>query len=123
MRGNPLTRLAWRLLAVVLVALGLVGVVVPGLPTVPFLLAAAWAAGHGWPALEQWLLNHPRYGTTIRQWRSHGAIPRRAKWAASTMMTLSAAILWLTPAPLAVRIAVPLVMGLVAWWMWRRPEP
>lgn len=118
-----LTRLLWRALAVVAVALGLVGVVVPGLPTVPFLLVAAWAAGRGWPALEQWLLDHPRYGADIRRWRERGAVPRRAKWAASGMMAASAVIMIVLPTtPLWVKIGVPLMMAAVAAWLWRRPE-
>jgi uncharacterized membrane protein YbaN (DUF454 family) len=106
----------------VCVVLGLVGVLLPGLPTVPFLIVAAWAGGRGWPALEAWLLNHPRWGPGIRRWRDHGAIPRRAKWTASGMMLLSAGVIWWSAAPLAVKIAVPLVMAAVAAWMWRRPE-
>jgi uncharacterized membrane protein YbaN (DUF454 family) len=117
-----LKRLLWRALAALCVLLGLVGVVVPGLPTVPFLLLAAWAASRGWPALEQWLLNHPRHGPGIRRWREQGAIPRRAKWAATLMMTASSTVLLLTPAPLWLRIGAPLLMACVALWMWQRPD-
>jgi uncharacterized membrane protein YbaN (DUF454 family) len=116
------TRLLWRVLAVVFVALGLVGAVLPVVPTVPFLLAAAWAGGRGWPALEQWLLDHPRYGRTIRQWRSAGIVSRRAKWAASLMMAVSGTALLFTHAPTAVKAAVPALMAIVAIWLWRRPE-
>lgn len=119
---RPLARLLWRLLALVLVALGIVGAFLPVLPTVPFLLAAAWAAGHGWPALERWLLEHPRYGEYIVRWRQSGAVPRRAKWAASGMMALSAAVLIASSAPLALKIGAPLFMAAVAAWLWRRPE-
>jgi uncharacterized protein len=118
----PITRLLWRVLALTLVALGLIGVIVPGLPTVPFLLAAAWAAGKGWPALEQWLLKHPRHGPDIRRWRERGAVPRRAKWAASGMMSLSAVILWVTATPLWLKAGAPLLMAIVALWLWKRPE-
>lgn len=117
-----LARLLWRALAAAALLLGLVGIVVPGLPTVPFLLVAAWAGGKGWPALEAWLLAHPRYGPTIRRWRERGAIPRRAKWWASGMMLFSAGVLWLTALPLALRVGAPLLMAAVALWMWRRPE-
>ena len=103
-------------------ALGLIGIVLPGLPTVPLLLLAAWAGGKGWPALEAWLLNHPRHGPAIRRWRERGAVPRRAKWAATGMMGLSATALAVSPAPLAVKLAVPAFMAAVALWLWTRPE-
>lgn len=119
---DPVVRLLWRVLALVLVFLGLLGAFLPVLPTVPFLLAAAWAAGRGWPALERWLLEHPRYGEYIRRWRQGGAVPRRAKWAATVMMMFSAVLLLATGAPVAVKIGVPIFMAAVAVWLWRRPE-
>jgi uncharacterized membrane protein YbaN (DUF454 family) len=122
-RFGGIRRLLWRLLAVVCVGLGLLGAVLPLLPSVPFLLVAAWAAGHGWPALERWLLNHPRFGPPVRRWRERGAVPRRAKWAASVMMTFSATLVVLLPnVPSAVRLGVPLLLAGVAAWLWTRPE-
>ncbi len=114
--------LAWRALALGCVILGLIGVVVPGLPTVPFLLVAAWAGGKGWPRLEAWLLAHPRHGPSIRRWRERGAVPRRAKWASAVMMAISAVLIIASRAPLAVKWGVPLTMLCVAVWLWRRPE-
>jgi uncharacterized protein len=119
---HVLARLLWRTLALVSLGLGLVGVVLPVLPTVPFLLLAAWAAGKGWPALEAWLLNHALFGPHIRGWRERGVVPRRAKWLASLMMAASAAMLALSPLHLAVKTAVPALMLAVAIWLWRRPE-
>ena len=117
-----LTVLLWRALALVSLLLGLAGTVLPGLPTVPFLLLAAWAGGRGWPALEQWLLQHPRYGPGLRQWRERGSVPRRAKWAASIMMTLSAALMAVIGVqPWALLLACA-TMAAVALWLWRRPE-
>jgi uncharacterized membrane protein YbaN (DUF454 family) len=115
-------RLLWRLLALLFVALGVIGIVLPVVPTVPFLLVAVWAAGRGWPALEQWLLGHPRYGHAIRQWRSAGIVSRRAKWASTLMMGCSALLLQLTAAPTVLKVGVPLFMALVAIWLWHRPE-
>lgn len=115
--------LCWRSLAMLFVLLAMIGVVVPGMPTVVFLLLAAWAGSHGWPQLERWLVQHPRHGGHIRQWREHGAIPRRAKCAASTMMLISIALISLSSAPDYVKIGVPLLLCGVLLWMWRRPEP
>ncbi len=114
--------LLWRALALACVALGMLGVALPGLPTVPFLLVAAWAGGRGWPALEFWLLNHRRHGQAIRRWRDHGAVPRRAKWTATAMMVVSASVIAVSGLPVAVQIAVPVFMACVAVWLWRRPE-
>lgn len=119
---RPVAVALWRVLAILCVALALVGAVLPVLPTVPFLLVAAWAGGRGWPQLERWLLDHPRHGPAIRRWRDHGAVPRRAKWIASLMMLGSATMLAITPVPLWLKIAVPGVMASVATWLWLRPE-
>ncbi len=115
-------KLLWRALALLSLALALLGVVLPVLPTVPFLLLAAWAAGRGWPALEVWLLEHPRHGPSIRAWRERGIVPRRAKWLASGMMAASAVVLVLSPVHLAAKIGVPALMLAVATWLWCRPE-
>lgn len=120
--ARTLVRAAWRGAALAFLALAIAGIVLPGLPTVPFLIAAAWAAGRGWPALERWLLDHPRFGPGITRWRERGAVPRSAKWAASLMMLLSAAVLAASPAPLLAKAAVPVVMAAVALWLWKRPE-
>lgn len=121
-----LTRLAvlalWRALALVCVALGVLGLFLPVLPTTPFLLVAAWAAGRGWPQFEAWLLAHPRLGPPIRRWRDHRAVPRRAKWAASLTMAASIGLIAVSSAPQPVKWLVPLFLLAVALWLWRRPE-
>lgn len=117
-----LPTLLWRALAIIALALGLVGAVLPALPTVPFVLVAAWAASRGWPSLERWLLRHPHFGPSLRRWREGGIVPRRAKWAATLMMLASTITLALLPLPLWLQVGVPSVMALTAVWLWRRPE-
>ena len=115
--------LAWRALALVFLGLGLIGIALPVMPTVPFLIASAWAASRGWPAFEAWLLAHRVFGPPIVQWRQHGAIPRRIKWLSCSMMACSALGMQFFPAiPLWLRIAVPALMAAVALWMWARPD-
>ncbi|MBL8347280.1 MAG: YbaN family protein [Rubrivivax sp.] len=120
--SRTLSLVLWRTLALAALLLGLVGIFVPGLPTVPFLLVAAWAGGRGWPSLERWLLEHPKHGPAIRRWRDHRAVPRSAKWAATATMTLSTAVIALSPAPLSVKVGVPALMLAVGTWLWLRPE-
>ena len=64
----------YRLLALCSLALGLVGIPLPGLPTVPFVLLSAWAAGKGWPQFEQWLL--AERGLDIDHAREGGGLAR-----------------------------------------------
>jgi uncharacterized membrane protein YbaN (DUF454 family) len=114
--------LLWRALAVFSIVLAVIGAVLPVMPTVPFLLMAAWAAGKGWPALEAWMLGHRSMGPVIRRWRTRRAVPRRAKWLATGMMSCSALFMQFSPLPPAVRLGVPAVMALVLLWLWRQPD-
>ncbi len=123
-RTKPaLAVLFWRSAALVTLGLGGIGILLPGLPTVPFWILSAYCAGRGWPAVEDWLLNHPRHGGTIRQWREQGAVPRRAKWAATLMMCASSLLIVSLPIVTWAKFAGPGTMLVVAIWLWRRPEP
>jgi uncharacterized membrane protein YbaN (DUF454 family) len=114
--------LLWRTGALASLAIGIVGVAVPVLPTVPFLIVAAWAASKGWPSLERWLLEHRTYGPHIRRWRERHVVPRMAKiWATLTMLG-SAVLLQFLDFPGWFRVTGPLSMLIVAIWLWRRPE-
>lgn len=118
-----ITRLIWwRVVALLSLLLGLIGIVVPGLPTVPFVLLSAWAGSKGWPALELWLLRHPTYGPHIVQWREYGAVPRRAKWLATAMMLSSSFLIQVSAAHAWLKLALPLFLLLTAAWLWSRPE-
>lgn len=117
-----LTLSLWRTVACITLLLGVIGVVVPGLPTVPFLLLSAWSAGKGWPRLEIWLLAHPSFGPPLKRWREQGAVPRKAKYLATVMMTMSALVLLLFAAPLWLKLVLPVFLCAVAIWLWRRPE-
>lgn len=119
---RPTQSLIWRVTALAALGVGLVGLAVPVLPTTPFLIVSAWAAGKGWPALERWLLAHRTYGPHIRNWRERGAIPRKAKAFATLMMVASAATLLISGATMWLKIAAPAAMFIVAVWLWTRPD-
>ncbi len=82
-------------------ALGLIGVALPGLPTTPFLLVAAFGFGKSSPRLRAWLEGHPRFGPPIRDWAERGAISRRNK--------LRAAV------AIAAVVALSLALGVPGW--------
>jgi len=120
-------RWAWWLLAYASLGLGFVGIFVPGLPTVPFVLLSAFAAARGSERLHRRLLEHPRFGPMIRDWEAYGAVSRRAKWMATAMMALCAVVLVLVMRlgghHGAWMLALPVgCMSVVAIWLWFRPE-
>ncbi len=101
--------------------LGAVGLALPILPTVPFVILAAFCFARSSPALERRLLDHPGMGPHIRAWRERGAISRRGKIAATLAFAASAtAGLLIVDGPAR---WLPLAAGIVGCtWIWRRPD-
>ncbi|MDO5528228.1 MAG: YbaN family protein [Paracoccus sp. (in: a-proteobacteria)] len=85
-------RLLWVALGVLFVALGLIGAVLPIMPTVPFLIAASYCFARSSPRMNAWLLGHPVFGPPIIRWQKYGAIARPIKWIAIASMAGSAVI-------------------------------
>ena len=102
-------------------ALGAIGVALPIMPTVPFLLLAAFCFAKSNPAWEQRLLEHPTYGHSLRQWRERKAISRRAKVSAIAAMSVGAVVTWFTLGwPWAgISLAILAISGS---WIWTRNE-
>lgn len=115
----------WLLLAgaVLCLALGVIGIFVPGLPTTVFILMAAWAAARSSPRLYEWLWFHPLFGLMLRNWANGGRVNRRAKWSATAMMGLSAIVLFFAAPHLWVALLASSCMACVLLWLWLRPEP
>ena len=84
-RGR-VARACWSAAGFVAVAIGAVGVVVPGLPTTGFFVLAAWCFSRSSPRFEQWVLDLPRIGPLVRDHRAGLGMPARAKVTAIAMM-------------------------------------
>ncbi len=118
----PKRNLGWLLIAYGGVGLGVVGVVVPLLPTTPFLLVAVYAATRSSPRLRWWLYRHPRFGPPIRDWQRHRAVPVQAKWMACGCMVASWASLWLLGLHPVALLGLGVFFSLVAGWLIARPS-
>lgn len=94
-------RVLWTGLGWGAVGLGSIGAVLPLLPTVPFLLLAAFCFARGSDRFHSWLMNHPKFGPPIHDWQQHGAIRPRAKIAGVIAILAS--------------LLIPLIAGAEDW--------
>jgi len=111
----------YRALGLLSVVLGLIGAVLPLLPTTPFLILAAYLFARSHPEWEARLLAHPKIGPSILAWRDHGAIPLFAKRLATVLLSISAVGGWFgLPEPWRY-VPLAIAIGVLAW-MWTRPS-
>lgn len=93
-------RLVWAALGWTALGLGLVGLLLPVVPTTPFVILSAFAFGRGSPAMRARLQRSRHFGPAIRDWEERGAIRRRHKAMACTLMAASlGGAVWLGLAP------------------------
>ena len=105
------------------VGLGIIGLVLPVVPTSPFLLLAAACYARSSKRFYNRLLANPIFGPPIRQWREDRSIPARAKWLAIAMilLTFSVTVIFIledTPA----RLIMSLIGLLVIVFLYRIPS-
>lgn len=103
------------------VVLATLGVVLPLLPTTPFLLLAAWCFARSSPRFHHWLLHRSWFGSYLRHWQAHRALPKGAKPKAVALIVTTFAIsIYFVPL-LWVRILLVCMMFSLLIMMWRLP--
>lgn len=128
-QATGLARVFWIGLGCTCVAVGGIGVLLPGLPTTPFLILAAASFVRSSRTLHERLLAHRVFGPLLREYAEHGTIPRRVKWLALGLMAVfvTFALVWGIPARLWALKLVVAAAGLIGlWYVGRlptRPEP
>ncbi len=115
-------RLFWLIVGLASVAFGLAGVVLPLLPTTPFLLLAAFAFARSSPRLSAWLHSHPRFGPLIENWNAHGSIDRPTKRLAVVVIAATFALsVFLEVAPW-ILVTQAVVLSAVVVFILTRPD-
>lgn len=104
-----------------MVGVGVLGAFLPVLPSTIFFILAAYFFSRSSERLEQWLLQHPRFGRTLRTWREHRAMTVASKNLAFAGMTLGMILLMVSEAPLAVKVIGGLVIVGSAVYVGRIP--
>ena len=116
--------LRWILVAAGFIALGLgiLGVLLPGLPTTPFVLLAGACFVRASPRLHAWLLGTRWAGPMLKDWETHRSLRRRTKWLALLTMAITISIsLWILKDQRHIQLVVLLAAFIGAWAVWRIP--
>jgi uncharacterized membrane protein YbaN (DUF454 family) len=116
-----LRRVAWTIAGLLAVVVGGLGIVVPGLPTTVFFIVAAWCFSRSSERLERWVLELPRIGPLVSDYRDGLGMPRRAKkFAVGTIVIVSAASALFGLEPLLFKLAVVVAAAIGVWWILER---
>jgi uncharacterized membrane protein YbaN (DUF454 family) len=126
-RTAQVKRYLYAALGFLCVALGFVGVFVPGMPTTVFVLSAAFLFSRSYPPFEEWLLANRWLGPSLRRFREMGGMSRSAKITALlsmwTAIAISAALLMAGSRRVAVIVVALGVLGTLCILFWVRTAP
>ena len=115
-------RFLYAFLGLICVCLAVIGIVLPLLPTVPFLLLAALLFANSSERLHDWIIGHSLFGPMIDDWRSHGAIRPGAKKAATLSIAAVFGLSLAFGAPGYVLGIQAVVLSCVLIFIWTRPN-
>ncbi|MEL6647506.1 MAG: YbaN family protein [Pseudomonadota bacterium] len=112
----------WLFLGLMSVGFGILGVVLPLLPTVPFILLAAFCFARSSERLHIWLVTHPTFGPLIKDWEKNGAIRPKAKNLATVSIAAVFCLSWILGASSMVISIQAIVLSMVLIFIWSRPN-
>ena len=118
-----MTRFLSLIFAYVSLALALIGVLLPGIPTVPFLLLAAWFSAKSSERLHRWIYGHPYLGKLLIDWERQGEISRSTKVVAVLMLIASWVVMYYRSINVWVFAAATILFIIIGTFLISRPEP
>lgn len=110
------------LLGCMCVGLGILGAILPVMPSTCFFILAAYFFGKSSKKFETWVLTHKKFGPSVRAWRETRSIPMPAKCIASLGMTVSLVSVALSSSPLWILVLTTAVILPSAFFIWTRPH-
>lgn len=116
-------RLLWLLVGLLCVIVGALGIVLPLLPTTPFLLVAVFAFARSSARLHAWILAHRKFGPLINNWHQHGSIDRKSKRIAVVILIATPIISWFMGAPMWALATQVVILSMSATFILTRPLP
>ncbi|MGH1460432.1 MAG: YbaN family protein [Neptuniibacter sp.] len=120
---STVVRILYLLTGYLCVLLGIIGILLPLVPTTPFLLVATFCFSRSSERLHQYLINHPVFGKLIQDWEAYGVIPYRIKLLSTTMMLLMVSYpLIFKTFHLGLKALVVITILVALAYIWTRPS-
>ncbi len=120
---NKVTKVVLIVIGWISIALGVIGIVLPLLPTTPFILLAAACFAKSSKKFHSWLINHPLFGPIINNFQNGQGIPRHVKIKVILFIWLTLSISMYFLPYLWVRLVI-FIMGVgLTTFLWRIPAP
>ena len=116
-------RAAYFILGWVFFALGAIGVLLPVVPTTPFMLLALWAFARSSDRFHHWLYHHRFFGPPLQQWNEYRVIPLYAKILSVSFMSISfVMMLFFSPLVMWFKLTIASLMLYGAWFILSKPS-
>jgi uncharacterized membrane protein YbaN (DUF454 family) len=115
-------RIMWLTFGMLALGLAILGAILPLLPTTPFLLLATYAFARSSKRLHTWLIEHPVFGSLIRNWQENGSIDRKTKLISVATMVGLLALSWALGVRPLVLIIQAVVLTCSAIFVLTRPD-
>lgn len=85
-KTNGLHRILWLIFGLIFSGIGIVGIIIPGLPTTIFMILAVACFYRSSQRLYDWVINHKYFGNHVKNYREGKGMPRKAKFTAFFFM-------------------------------------
>ena len=99
-----------------------IGVITPGIPYSPFVVAAAFCFARSSERAHRWIMTHKIFGPFLTNWSEKRVFPQRMKYLMIAMMSLSLVLMTVSGVKLMGIISTGIFMAIVATWAWRYPS-
>ena len=99
------------------VGFAFIGVFVPGIPTTIFLIIALWAFAKSSKKLHNWLINHKRFGPSLKNWQEHKVVSKKAKISMVILQIIAVLIFYFSTKNLIFSIVLAIILFIVAWYV------
>jgi len=122
-KTHTMSRALFLIVGLACVGLGLLGAVLPVLPTTPFMIVALWCFARSSERFHDWLYNHRLFGPPLQQWDQFRVIPPAVKFTAISAMAISMVLVILySSAPWYALAAMAVWLGATAWYILSKPS-